>query len=110
MDRGRICEAIGRVVPRVTLVILQGRLYAATDLRHLLTMKIADIPQLRDLPVAEKLLLVEELWAEITAKSDSLPLPEWHVRELDRSLADYHADPRAGSPWPEVRARILAPK
>jgi putative addiction module component (TIGR02574 family) len=73
-------------------------------------MKIADIPQLRDLPIADKLLLVEELWAEITAKSDSLPLPDWHVRELDQSLADYQANPREGSPWPEARARILGRK
>ena len=71
-------------------------------------MKIADIPQLRDLPVAEKLLLVEELWAEITAQSDSLPFPAWHVRELDQSLAEYEANPREGRPWPEIRDRLLA--
>ncbi len=70
-------------------------------------MKIADIPNLRDAPLASKLELVEELWAEITAKSDSLPLPEWHVRELDQSLADYQANPREGSLWPEVRDRLL---
>ena len=70
-------------------------------------MKIADIPQIRDLPVTEKLLLVEELWSEITAKSDSLPLPAWHVRELDQSQAEYQVNPRDGSPWPEVKARIL---
>ncbi len=73
-------------------------------------MKIADIPQLRDAPLASKLELVEELWAEITAKSDSLPLPEWHVRELDRSLAEYQANPREGSLWPEVKTRILIRK
>ena len=71
-------------------------------------MKIADIPELRDAPVAPKLELVEELWAEITAKSDSLPLPDWHVRELDQSLADYQTNPREGSPWPEARARIVS--
>jgi len=70
-------------------------------------MKIADIPNLREAPLASKLELVEELWAEISAKSDSLPLPEWHVRELNQSLADYQANPREGSPWPEVKARIL---
>ena len=70
-------------------------------------MKIADIPQLRDAPLASKLELVEELWAEITAKSDALPLPEWHIRELNQSLTEYQANPREGSPWPEVKARIL---
>jgi putative addiction module component (TIGR02574 family) len=70
-------------------------------------MKIADIPALRDAPLDSQLELVEELWAAITAKSDSLPLPDWHRRELDQSLADYQANPRAGSSWPEARARIL---
>ena len=71
-------------------------------------MKLADIPELRDSSVTAKLELVEELWAAITAKSDSLPLPEWHVRALDQSLVDYEANPNEGSPWPEARARILA--
>lgn len=70
-------------------------------------MKLADIPQLRDLPVAEKLQLVEELWADILAKADSQPLPAWHVRELAESESEYHANPREGSSWPEVKARIL---
>ena len=70
-------------------------------------MKIADIPALRDAPLTAKLELVEELWAEIVANSDAIPLPDWHVRELDQSLADYQANPREGSPWPEARARIL---
>ena len=83
------------------------RLYAAILLDNLIFMKIADIPQLRDAPLAAKLELVEELWAEIVAKADSLPLPEWHVRELDRSLAEYQANPHEGSPWSEVKARIL---
>ena len=70
-------------------------------------MKLADFPELREAPVAAKLELVAELWAEITAKSAALPLPEWHVRAIDQSLADYGANPREGRPWPEVRDRLL---
>ncbi|MSU65401.1 MAG: addiction module antitoxin [Opitutus sp.] len=73
-------------------------------------MKIADIPQFRDLLLSDRLLLVEELWAEITAKSDSVPLAAWHMGELDQSLADYRANPRDGASWPEARARILGRK
>ena len=50
-------------------------------------MKIADIPELRDAPLTANLELVEELWVEILAKSDAIPLPDWHVREIDQSLA-----------------------
>jgi putative addiction module component (TIGR02574 family) len=70
-------------------------------------MKLADIPELRDASVSAKLELVEELWAEITAKSATLPLPDWHVREIDRGLAEYEANPREGKPWPEIRDRLL---
>jgi hypothetical protein len=73
-------------------------------------MKIADIPALREAPIVSKLELVDELWAEITAKSDSLPLPAWHERALDQSLAEYQANPREGRPWPEVRDRLLKKK
>ncbi len=71
-------------------------------------MKLADIPELRDSSAAAKLELVEELWAAITATSDSLPLPARHVRALDQSLADYQANPLEGSLWTEARARILS--
>ncbi len=73
-------------------------------------MKIADIPALREAPIGSKLELVDELWAEITAKSDGLPLPAWHERALDQSMADYQASPREGRPWPEVRDRLLKKK
>ncbi len=71
-------------------------------------MKLADIPEVRNAPLALKLELVEELWAEITAKSGSLPLPDWHLREIDQGLAEYEANPLEGRPWPEVRDRLLA--
>ena len=70
-------------------------------------MKLADIPEVRNAPLALKLELVEALWAEITAKSDSLPLPEWHLREIDQGLAEYDANPREGRPWPEIRDNLL---
>ena len=70
-------------------------------------MKVADIPALRDAPLAAKLEIVEELWAEITKKSDSVPLPDWHLREIDQSLAEYEQNPREGRPWTEIRDRLL---
>lgn len=33
---------------------------------------------------------------------------DWHKEELEERLADYHANPDAGSPWQEVKLRILA--
>lgn len=71
-------------------------------------MKIADIPALRDAPLTAKLELVEELWAEIVAKSDTIPLPDWHAREIDQSLAQCETNPGKGRPRPDGRAGILS--
>jgi putative addiction module component (TIGR02574 family) len=71
-------------------------------------MGIADFPQIRELSVSEKLLLVEELWSEIASKSELIEIPDWHKSELDQSLEDYKRNPREGSLWAEVKGRILS--
>ena len=70
-------------------------------------MKVSDLPQVSALSVPDKLRLVEDLWNEIAAKADSLPLPDWHVRELDRDLEAYRQYPTEGSSWADVQARVL---
>ena len=59
------------------------------------------------LSVAERILLVEEIWDSIAAEPAALDIPESHKQELDRRLAEYEANPAAGSTWDEVKARIL---
>ncbi len=56
-------------------------------------MKVADIPQLRSLSVADKLQLVGERWDKIIQQPENVPIPEWHVRELEQDYAAYQADP-----------------
>lgn len=60
------------------------------------------------LPVEERLELVEALWDSIGADADleRLPMPKWQREELARRLADFDADPEAGSSWEEVRGRL----
>jgi putative addiction module component (TIGR02574 family) len=58
------------------------------------------------LSVAERILLVEEIWDSIAAESGALDIPQSHKDELDRRLAAYHADPLAGSTWEDVKARL----
>ena len=62
--------------------------------------------ELRKLPFAERLELVEDLWDSIARESDQLTLTQAQMDELDRRLADYEADPDAGVPWEEVRDRV----
>jgi len=62
--------------------------------------------ELRKLPLAERLELVEDLWDSIARESDQLALTQAQMDELDRRLVDYEADPDAGVPWEEVRDRL----
>lgn len=64
-------------------------------------------PKLMDfshLSIPERLQLVEDLWDSID--DEHIPVPEWHLKELERRLADYRADPEAGIPWEQVRERL----
>ncbi len=67
------------------------------------------VAEIARLTPAEKLQLVEELWDEIAASEDRLPIPDWHRAVLNEDQARYGANPTEGSPWPEVKARLLHP-
>lgn len=55
---------------------------------------------------AEKLKLVEELWDDIAASEDQLPIPEWHRQVLAEDQTRYHTNPTEGSPWSDVKMRL----
>ncbi|MDP2240639.1 MAG: addiction module protein [Burkholderiales bacterium] len=57
------------------------------------------------LSVAERLILVEELWESIAA---STPLTGAQRAELDRRLADHEANPDDVVSWEEVQSSITA--
>ncbi|MCX7046438.1 MAG: addiction module protein [Candidatus Sumerlaeota bacterium] len=60
-----------------------------------------------ELSVPERILLVEDVWDSIAASPETINLTDAQRQELDQRLDDYHANPDAGSPWEDVRARIL---
>jgi putative addiction module component (TIGR02574 family) len=66
-----------------------------------------DANDLRALPVAERLQLIEDLWDSIEAESEILPLPDWHRGEIDRRMDALESGTSVGDSWPEVRERIL---
>ncbi|MFN0180716.1 MAG: addiction module protein [Gemmatimonadales bacterium] len=63
----------------------------------------------RQLSIAERLQLVEDIWDSIAtdADSESFPVSAADQALIDERLADLEAHPGAGAPWPEVRARIV---
>ena len=70
-----------------------------------------DFSQLRQLSVAERLQLVEDLWDSIAedAPDEAFPLSPELASELDRRVAEADASPAAGRSWEEIRAELLDP-
>jgi putative addiction module component (TIGR02574 family) len=67
------------------------------------------IPTMHDLGIdmlsdEQRLRLIGEIWDSLSIANT--PIPESHREELDRRLAAADADPTAGRPWEEVRARL----
>jgi putative addiction module component (TIGR02574 family) len=58
------------------------------------------------LSVAERLELLDEIWASILTTSEEVTLSDAHKEDLSRRLEAYRDDPTAGSPWEEVKARL----
>ena len=67
-----------------------------------------NLSELLQLPVEERLKLVEALWDSIAEFPEALELTAAQKQELDRRLAAYEQDPEAGVPWSELKARLLA--
>ena len=60
-----------------------------------------------NLPIAERIQLVEDIWdsiaREANAHPESLPLSDAQRAELRRRVADADAHPERGVPWETVR-------
>ena len=64
------------------------------------------IDQIENLPVDEKLRLVEEIWDRIAAHPDRLPVPDSHSVEVERRLNDHIANPDDVLDWDDVKAEL----
>jgi len=69
-------------------------------------MKQELVAEILALPVRERVRLVEAIWDSISAVPEALPLTQWQREKLDRRLAEFEADPEAGSTLEDVFVRI----
>ena len=69
-------------------------------------MRVNDIPQIAELSTSEKILLVEDLWDEISAEESDIPTPESHKQELDARLERYNSNPGNLLSLEELQERI----
>ena len=73
-------------------------------------MKGSARDQLFELPLSERLQLVQDLWDSIAPQSADVPITPEHREELDRRLAGLDRDPRSGDRWDTVKSRIVRRK
>ena len=64
------------------------------------------LDEVLQLPIAERIRVVETIWDSIVDHPETLPLTDEQKAELDRRLDDLEKNPGTGSPWAEVRGRI----
>lgn len=62
---------------------------------------------IHNLSVAQRILLVEEIWDSIVDEEEQPSAPtDAQAADLQRRLAAYKANPTGGSSWEEVKARM----
>ncbi len=67
-------------------------------------VSFADVLKLN---VAERLLLVEDIWDSVASTPESIKLTPSQRKELDHRLSSFRKHPSGGSSWAEVKKRIL---
>ena len=65
------------------------------------------IDQLRELPVSERIQLVEDLWDTIAEAPEDLILTDAQKAELDRRLDRLDESPEQGTEWATLKTRIV---
>lgn len=69
-------------------------------------MKPVTLDEILQLPLPERIRIVEAIWDSIADASEALELSDEQKLELDRRLEDLERNPDAASTWTEVRDRI----
>ncbi len=59
-----------------------------------------------DLSPAEKLQLVEDLWDDLAADPNEVPLHDWQREELARRKANLMSNPASVLTWEDVKQRV----
>jgi hypothetical protein len=68
------------------------------------------IAELRELPVDEKLRIIETLWSDLSDRDEDLATPAWHEQELRKTEAAFEEGREEVMDWAvakkELRARF----
>ena len=64
------------------------------------------IPSIFDLSPSEKLQLVEDLWDDLAATPEAVPVHDWQKEELARRKVNLLKNPASALVWEEVKRRV----
>lgn len=73
-------------------------------------MVIERLPEVESLSVAEKWVLVDELWASLIGAETDVQADPAIVAELERRMTEYEAHPETAVSWEALRDRLVARK
>ncbi len=76
---------------------------ARGNLRSMNQISVADI---LELPVQERIQLVEVIWESIAAFPNAIEVSPELKTELEARLADFERNPEAGYSWDQVKAHL----
>ncbi len=64
--------------------------------------------EIQSLTVSERIILAETLWDSVIAEDVEIDLTGPQLEEVNRRLAMFEIDQDIGSPWSDVKTRILS--
>ena len=83
-------------------------MFSAGNLCYIiLAMQSELTEQAKRLSVADRILLVEEIWDTIAEDNQAFELTDSQKRELDRRLESLRANPAQGRTWDEIKAEFM---
>ena len=65
---------------------------------------------IKKLSVAERILIVEEIWDSVAAEQGSLQVTGAQKTELDKRIASFDESPDEGKSWEEIKRRLETSK
>ena len=69
-------------------------------------MKPFSIAEILELPIQERIRLVELIWESVAAVPEAVKITPELKTELEARLKEFEANPEAGYSWDQVKARL----
>lgn len=69
-------------------------------------MNTASTLPIENLSIADKLLLMERLWADLSRRTEDIPSPDWHGDVLEAREAEIREGRTAFIEWDDAKQRL----